>query len=175
MLRIDTILHPIDFSEAGVQALDIAHALARDHRAKLVLATVVVPPAPGEAYLPEMPHVAEPGAAELIQRTRRQLTWVASTIHDVPVVIDVLVGSPGARIVEAARTWAADLIVMGTSGRTGLSRLLLGSVAEYVLRHAACPVLMVKPGRHEPTSSQRPSETSMQHPTLMKENDDEAG
>jgi universal stress protein A len=146
VLQIETILHPTDFSEASEQSRDFAYALARDHGAKLILVTVVVPPSPAEAYLPELPHVAEPTTSLLQQQTQRHLTSMASSIVDVPVETEVFVGSPGPRIVEAAQQWKADLIVMGTLGRTGVSRLLLGSVAEYVLRHATCPVLTIKAG-----------------------------
>ena len=56
----------------------------------------------------------------------------------------LLEGDPATAIVEAAEETGADLVVMGTSGRTGLTRLLMGSVAEEVLRHAPCPVLTVR-------------------------------
>ena len=54
------------------------------------------------------------------------------------------VGAPGAEIVKAAREWPADLIVIGSHGRSGMQRALLGSVAEAVMRHAPCPVLVVR-------------------------------
>jgi nucleotide-binding universal stress UspA family protein len=57
----------------------------------------------------------------------------------------VLEGHPGAAIVEAARANGADVIVMATHGRSGLGRALLGSVADHVVRHATCPVLLVRP------------------------------
>jgi nucleotide-binding universal stress UspA family protein len=60
-----------------------------------------------------------------------------------PVRIDIVEGSPVDAILDRARQERADLIVMGTHGRTGLSRLLVGSVAEGVLRHAPCPVVVV--------------------------------
>lgn len=120
--------------------------LARDHHAKLVLVTVVVPPQPTMAYLSEVPSVAEAEIVEGRDQARRHLMPVASRIVDLPVETKVLSGSPGACIVAAAQDGNADLIVMGTHGRTGVSRLLMGSVAEYVLRHAQCPVLTIKPG-----------------------------
>jgi len=56
----------------------------------------------------------------------------------------VEVGQPAAKIVEAAKQWPASLIVIGSHGRTGITRILLGSIAEGVIRHAPCPVLVVK-------------------------------
>ena len=62
----------------------------------------------------------------------------------VPVVHKLLVGDPAEAIVQQAEAEHADMIVMGTHGRTGLTRMLMGSVAEAVVRRAACPVLTVK-------------------------------
>jgi universal stress protein A len=55
------------------------------------------------------------------------------------------VGKPAAEIVNAAKEWPADVIVIGSHGRAGVTRVLLGSVAEAVMRHAPCPVLVVRP------------------------------
>jgi nucleotide-binding universal stress UspA family protein len=75
---------------------------------------------------------------------RRMLGNVVPTDHNVPFEHRLLVGEPATAIVEDAEKEGADLIVMGTHGRTGLSRLLMGSVAEAVVRRAKCPVLTVK-------------------------------
>lgn len=69
---------------------------------------------------------------------REELPGIASELH-------VVAGSAGPAIVEAARTLDADLIVMATHGRSGVARAILGSVADHVARHAACPVLLVRP------------------------------
>jgi nucleotide-binding universal stress UspA family protein len=62
-----------------------------------------------------------------------------------PSVLEFLpVGDPSIEIVKAAREWPADLIVIGSHGRQGVSRMLLGSVAEAVTRHAPCPVLVIR-------------------------------
>lgn len=141
MLRLQTILHPTDFSEPSTQALQVARSLARDHGAKLVLLNVPPPPPPvSEHYLPDE---AYPG---MVESARRELQDLAASITDVPVETSVVTGSAGAAIVQAAQDHHADLIVMGTHGRTGLGRLVMGSVAEQVLRHAPCPVLTIKPG-----------------------------
>lgn len=154
MLRIQTILVPTDFSEIAEKALHVARALARDHRAKLVLMSAPLPPPPAaEVYVP----VGD--FAGLTEEARRQLTSLAKTVTELPVETRVLVGSPGSAIVELANDCQADLIVMGTHGRSGLSRVLLGSVAEYVLRHAPCPVLTIKPAAAEHLSHEE--ETSL--------------
>lgn len=156
MLHIQTILVPIDFSDAADQALGVALSMARDHRAKLVLLTV--PPPQPQAPISEM-YVPEFDDVRLIDESRRQLKSLADSIADIPVEQRLVVGSPGHSIVDVAKECRADLIVMGTHGRSGLSRLILGSVAEHVLRHAPCPVLTIKPGAEEHLSRQ--AETSL--------------
>jgi len=140
MLPIKTILHPTDFSEAADHALEVAHALARDHGAMLIVMTVPAPPLPAvEAYVPEYE------LTQLIQEGEQRLRAFAAKLADVPTATRVVAGEPGWAIVAAAKDCQADLIVMGTHGRKGISRLLLGSVAEHVMRHAPCPVLTIKP------------------------------
>lgn len=145
MLRIQTILVPTDFSDTAQHALQVARSLARDHGSKLVLMTCPPPPPPAmaEVYLP----TAE--LHGLTEESQRQLTALAKTISELPVETRLIVGPPGVSIVVAAEECRADLIVMGTHGRSGLGRLLMGSVAEYVLRQAPCPVLTIKPATAE--------------------------
>lgn len=144
MLRIQTILVPTDFSDTATQALQVARSLAHDHHAKLVLMSAPLPPPPSaEVYVPFADY------AGLTEEAQRQLTALAKTIVELPVETRVMVGEAGPSVVEIAEDSRADLIVMGTHGRSGLSRLLMGSVAEYVLRHAPCPVLTIKPAAAE--------------------------
>ena len=144
MLRIQTILVPTDFSEVSAPVLQVAQALARDHQAKLVLMAAPPPPPPSaEVYVPFSDY------AGLTAEAQRQLDALTQEISGLPVETKVQVGEPGPTIVETARTCHADLIVMGTHGRTGLTRLLMGSVAEYVLRYAPCPVMTNKPASVE--------------------------
>lgn len=144
MLPIHTILHPTDSSETAAQSLQFARSLARDYGAKLVILGVVEPlPPVSEIYVP----VGEMSGQ--VEELRRQMAKVASAIGDVPVEPHALQGSPGPAIVAVAEECQADLIVMGTHGRSGLSRLVMGSVAEYVMRHAPCPVLTLKPSAIE--------------------------
>lgn len=140
MLHINRILHPTDLSEPAMHSLHLAHSLARDHGAKLVLLGIVQPPMPSaEVYVPIGEMTGQ------IEEMKRQLARIAATITDVPVDFNALQGEPGPSIVAVAEDVPADMIVMSTHGRTGLSRLLMGSVAEYVMRHAHCPVLTIKP------------------------------
>ncbi len=78
------------------------------------------------------------------EELRKSLLQVMPADHTVPYDHMLLVGDPATAIAQAAEREGADLIVMGTHGRTGLTRLLMGSVAEAVVRKARCPVLTVK-------------------------------
>ena len=141
MLTIRTILCPTDFSESAQHAFRLAAALARDHRARLLVLHVATPP-PFVFYGELQRALEQPGGYrhELEDRLRQ----VYEPGPAVTVEYRVVVGDPGAEIVSIAREAACDLIVMGTHGRTGLGRLLIGSVAEQVLRGAHCPVLTMK-------------------------------
>jgi len=134
------ILFPTDFSPASHEALHWATSLARDSGATLLICHVEEPPMAyggGELYYG--------GADELTQEElKKTLLQVVPTDHNVAYDHMLLVGDPATAIVHAAEKEEADLIVMGTHGRSGLSRLLMGSVAETVIRKAKCPVLTIK-------------------------------
>jgi nucleotide-binding universal stress UspA family protein len=136
MLAVRTILHPTDFSERSQYALALACALARDYGARLIIVHVVRLPvvAYGEGIVPPNPEVLRAAA----QKELDQLL--------VPVRAERRLeeGDVVGEILRVAREVHADLMVLGTHGRTGLRRLLMGSVAEQVVRKAACPVLTVK-------------------------------
>jgi nucleotide-binding universal stress UspA family protein len=152
MLAIQTILHPTDFSERSKSAYEFACSLARDYGAKLVVLYVVEPPVPiygdGVAFAPPEPAI-EPLRAELDRFIARN-----ANLH---VEGQLAEGDAGVEIVRVTEELKADLIVMGTHGRTGLSRLLMGSVAEYVLRKARCPVLTVKNPVPKAQTCEKPS------------------
>ena len=138
-MKATTILFPTDFSPFGNEALRWATALARDSGAKLIIVHVEEPPMAyggGEMYLG-----SEEGDREEL---RRALVQVVPTDSKVAFEHKLLVGDPATAIVETADQENADLIVIGTHGRTGLTRLLMGSVAEAVVRRAKCPVLTIK-------------------------------
>ena len=129
------ILFPTDFSEASQAAFDHAVSLARDTGATLLIAHVEEPPLPyGEAIMALPERVDE--------ELRQQLECIVPDA--VPCEHRLLIGDPAGEIVRLAELEHVDLIVMGTHGRTGLSRLILGSVAEAVVRRAACAVYTVR-------------------------------
>jgi len=139
-MHADKILFPTDFSPASEKALSWATSLARDSGATITIVHVEEPPLAyggGEMYIGLNEQATE---GEL----RRLLVQVVPHDHQVPFEHKLLVGNPADAIVHAAEEENADLIVMGTHGRTGLTRLLMGSVAEAVVRRAKCPVLTVK-------------------------------
>jgi nucleotide-binding universal stress UspA family protein len=139
MLPVHTILHPTDFSEQSGHAFEPAGALARDYGARLIVLHVAEPPflIHGETLLPPDPEI-------LSGEAKAQLDRLEVPVANVRAERRLKEGDPAAEILRAAREALADLIVMGTHGRTGLVRLLMGSVAEQVVRKAPCPVLTVK-------------------------------
>jgi nucleotide-binding universal stress UspA family protein len=148
MLSIQTILHPTDFSEYSNYAFDLACAFARDHGARLIILHVAMPTLViyGEGVLPPQP-------VDYLDRAREQLQQVVPQDPKVTVEHRLVEGAAAPEILRVAEETRCDLIVMGTHGRTGMGRLLMGSVAEQVVRKASCPVLTVKtPLRQEPAA-----------------------
>lgn len=141
-----TILVPYDFSEHSKKALETALDLGRRFGSNLHLLHVVTPLI--VAY-PTMGTAAAPPAnllLELREGAERSLDDVVATIENPPGTVKAHISAGGATaetIREMAEQLGADLIVMGTHGRTGMSRVFLGSVAERTLRLAPCPILMV--------------------------------
>ncbi len=139
MLPIHTVLHPTDFSERSQAAFQLACALARDYNARLVLLHIAPPPviAYGEGVIP-------PDPEEYYGDLREQLQQLEVPDASLRVERVFAEDDPAPGILRVAQQMNADLIVLGTHGHTGLARLLMGSVAEWVVRHAECPVLTVK-------------------------------
>lgn len=142
------ILVPDDFSEASRHALAYAATLARALGARLTVLHVG-PPIPAVTWaVPDI--TAQQAALWTEVLAAREQDAHRSLAHDVAPLSDLGVeplfreGEPSDVIVDVAGTVGADLIVMGSHGRTGLRRALLGSVAERTARHAACPVLIVR-------------------------------
>jgi nucleotide-binding universal stress UspA family protein len=137
MSVIRTILHPTDFSEPAEAAFSIASVLAREHGARVIVLHVYPPPAfHGEVV--DRRHGYEADLWHLLDRYQ-------GTGPAVRVEHRLIEGRAAEEIVRLAEEEGCDLIVMGTHGRRGLARLLLGSVAEAVSRRAPCPVLTVRP------------------------------
>ena len=144
---ITDILVPIDFSATSDAALHYAVTLARRFRASLHLLHVVDDAFVGGAFGSEIYIASVPAMqASLIDEAARKLSGVLSKVERASIAagMEVRVGRPADVICEAAEEHACDLIVMGTHGRTGMAHLLLGSVAEKMVRAAPCPVLTVR-------------------------------
>jgi nucleotide-binding universal stress UspA family protein len=137
MIRIRQILYPTDFSSHSNQAYFHAVALAEKHGASLTIAFVYSPSFFGTAP-------AHSEAAGDREYWRNQLEQIRPMDPEIPVRHVFLEGDPATEIVRYAFDAGTDVIVMGTHGRTGLERLLMGSVAEKVMREAQCSVLVVK-------------------------------
>ena len=146
MTRITRILVPTDFSTTADAALDYAYVLAERFGAPIELLHVLDDPfvADGmaaEAYISEAPVLRSAMLREAQERLRHR----AATREGVPHIdTEVLFGNGARTIAEYAAERGVDLIVMGTHGRTGFAHLLLGSVAERLVRTAPCPVLTVR-------------------------------
>jgi nucleotide-binding universal stress UspA family protein len=146
---IKNILCPVDRSPSSLQAFGYAIALARWQDARLTLLEVVeaaAPPSAGRATNDDT-LLGETRAA-LERDLRRVLT--ARRVSDVQVEIVMRTGKVVQQILAQAKAGRADLIVMGSHGQGGVQRLVLGSVAEKVLRLATCPVLTVRKGASVP-------------------------
>ncbi len=151
MIKIPSILVPIDFSQYGEQALKYACALADKFGAHVHLLHVVDDYYP---YIAEAPALSSSrddylgglraGALQELEKLP-QADWCPAD----RVSRSVIVGTPFVEIVRYAKEQDVDLIVVGSHGRSGLAHVLMGSVAERVVRKAPCPVLTVRPGQHE--------------------------
>lgn len=155
-LVIRTILVPLDFSQRARKALRHARALARQHGATLILLHVVEPLAcPSD--LGYTPVISEEMMQEIHQDAARRLEEAAEAERRLGLSCRTVLrsGRPYIEIAEAAAELKADLVVLTTHGYTGLKHVLLGSTAERVIRHAPCPVLVVR----DPETGEHPSET----------------
>ena len=139
-----TILVPTDFSEPANKALGMAIELAQRLDARLVLLHSWELPIGGYetafVFTPEVILEIENDAQKRLDEARAR-----AAAAKVPVTTHIRRGEARAMILEQAKELPADLIVMGTHGRKGVPRWLLGSIAEHVVRLSACPVLTVRP------------------------------
>jgi nucleotide-binding universal stress UspA family protein len=145
-MKADKILLPVDFSTSDEIALKTASSLARDTGAVLLILHVEEPPlayGAGDLYYGQ----PDPSSDEL----QRMLKAVRPKDPQIQYQHQLSTGDPADSIVRVAHAEGVDLIVMSTHGRTGVSRLVMGSVAEAVVRRAACPVLTVKQPRNGPS------------------------
>ncbi|HHT9152438.1 MAG TPA: universal stress protein [Candidatus Hypogeohydataceae bacterium YC40] len=144
MINFKKILCPVDYSECSGKAMRYAAGMALKDSARLYLMYVVDSrvldyggPVYETAYIPDSGTIArlEEKLKESVPREVR---------GEIQVETVVTIGIPVEEILKAARDKEVDIIVMGTHGRTGIAHAVMGSVAENVVRHAPCPVLIVR-------------------------------
>lgn len=137
--RIRRILLATDLTTASERATAEALQLARDLRAELLAVSVIDPTSraagPTFARMDQRRAAREAAAQALVLRGRRAGVAVSFLVWE---------GDPGPAIIDAAASEAADLVVVGTRGRNRVERMVLGSVSDHVVRHATCPVLIVR-------------------------------
>jgi nucleotide-binding universal stress UspA family protein len=137
------VLVAFDGSEFAAHALEVAASLATAVGAQIGVVHVI----DAKLVSSETGVPADQQWALLRADAKALLDTAAATLPGpAPCWKFLREGTPWAEIVESARTWPADLLVIGTRGRSGLARLVFGSTAEGVTRHAPCPVVVVPPG-----------------------------
>lgn len=148
-LEIRSILIPTDFSAEATKALEYAVPLARLFGAKLTLLHVVEPVATPD-FAKSFPIGMDND--RMVAECRERMDRMVKESGLEPELVEKAVvryGRAFREIAEAARTLKADLILLSTHGYTGMKHALLGSTTERVVRHAPCPVLVVRPHEHE--------------------------
>ncbi len=141
------VLCPIDFSDNSLEALDTAASIVRGNDGVLLVLHVVPMALPPTGMPPYVSIYNEDEAAKhrLDEIARQRLAGLKYELL-------TQLGEPARRIVDCAKAAGVDLVVTGTHGRRGLSHALLGSVAEFVVRRVACPVLVIRQSHKEENS-----------------------
>lgn len=151
MITIRTILVPTDFSEASDAALKYGKEMARVFGASLhvahIMEDLLAHAWSAEVYVASMPNLREEIEREANDRLAALVT--DDERKGMRVTTALVAGNPFLEIIRYAKANEIDLIVMGTHGRGPVAHMLLGSVAEKVVRKAPCPVLTVRPAQHE--------------------------
>lgn len=159
-LKLQRILVPTDFSEQSRKALHYAISFAKQFNAEIHLLHVVeIIPAPdvmeSGSFNIQLRESAAAGLAEWKKKIPRQATARTSMRE----------GTPYREIIRAADESNSDLIILGTQGRSGLSHLLIGSTAERVVRHAPCPVMVVREREHDFLNAEQSAKSSWRKAT----------
>lgn len=150
MFTLKTILVPTDFSDASQAALAYAKALAGAFDASIhlvhVMEDLLAHAWAAEVYVASMPTLRD----EIAKESRERLAAMAAAEPQARhIETALLAGNPFLEIVRYAKSHDVDLIVIGTHGRGAIAHMLLGSVAEKVVRKSPCPVLTVRDAQHE--------------------------
>jgi nucleotide-binding universal stress UspA family protein len=152
--RLKKILLPTDFSGCANYALPYAATIARATNAQIICVHVVEPVVPAVGYtgLADPMPIADI-SEQLEDSAERQLPKLAECEECTGLNVEEVIvhGDAAAEIVRVASEQEVDLIVISSHGRTGFGRIIFGSTAESVVRHASCPVLVVKPPPEEET------------------------
>lgn len=144
-MQIKTVLFPTDFSNGARAAMDYALSLAKDYNARLILLYVIQDISIAEWYIPSS--ISATDLVEDMQKSagKEMEKWGAEASSKVKDVEKMVVrGVPFVEIIRTAKEKKADMIVIGTHGRTGIDHMLFGSTAEKVVRKSPCPVLTVR-------------------------------
>lgn len=149
-LNLQRILVPVDFSRESAKAMRYAVTLARQFDASITLVHVVEP-AYGPSELPKEATGRRVSDRERLAQAKSKLGIIGRRILGPCRIVETMIrnGLAFFEITEAAKALASDLIVVGTHGYGGVTRSVMGSTAEKVIRHAPCPVLVVRPNEHE--------------------------
>ncbi len=154
MIRMKNILVPTDFSDFSRLALDYAITIAQTFKASIIL--IHVTPEKELDSIRQISPYLEPGRIEELLKgreseDRKQLDEFIPPEKKEGIETEAIhrVGTPFLEIIKVAKEKEVDLIVMATHGRSGLSHILFGSVAEKVVRKSTCPVLSIRPPEHE--------------------------
>jgi nucleotide-binding universal stress UspA family protein len=140
-MPLQLILHPTDFSEQAQAAFHVACTLGRDYAARVIVLHVAPSALTVLGGMEAVPMLPEEYDTSSLEERVRAMRSPHASVQLEPRVME---GDAVASILQVAKDCGCNLIVMGTHGRTGLSRLLMGSVAEQVVRKATCPVITVK-------------------------------
>lgn len=149
MIAVRKILVPVDFSPCSRAALEMSLAVANAFGAAVHVLYVWKPP---DSKLSRLVDAAEDEVGAAARRLKSFIAEVPGPKVDVSHRVEI--GEPVARILEDAEVGGYDMIVLGTHGRSGRAQLIVGSVAETIVRNASCPVLTV----HEKSQAQMPAD-----------------
>lgn len=151
MIEIRNILHPTDFSPLSLHALEYAKFLAESTSARLHCVHIVDDALQYWMSTDMMAAPIAPPLDDLVaQATEHMKSFLSEHLEDMgKVQWEIRTGRAFVEIIRQARAKEADLLVMGTHGRTGISHVLMGSVAEKVVRKSPCPVLTVRSPEHD--------------------------
>ena len=136
MSKFNRVLCPVDLSENSLTAIGLATTIAKENGAKLCFFYVA------PQWLPEEAMMGTDYVRRVIEEGEQTLGQICPTDESVPFEHQMVNGNPGPEVVRASKT--ADVVVMSTHGHSGLVRFVMGSVAQYVLRNAKCPVVLAK-------------------------------